>query len=119
MQHSTSDGRNGKFLDRTQSALQALTAPGTPPEPEIIRTPRSGRVLTFRALLALDVNATDGWSTALSPRARANPQLNHWLSQHLPAPAAVQWTVRNGNAAPAVQSFAGLDLEPIDVVLMS
>ena len=27
--------------------------------------------------------------------------------------------MRNGNAAPAVQSFAGLDLEPIDVVLMS
>jgi hypothetical protein len=106
-------------LDRTQSALQALTAPGTPPEPEIIRTPRSGRVLTFRALLALDVNATDGWSAALSPRARANRQLNHWLSQHLPAPAAVQWTVRNGNAAPAVQSFAGLGLEPVDVVLMS
>jgi hypothetical protein len=106
-------------LDRTQSALQALTAPGTPPEPEIIRTPRSGRVLTFRALLALDPNATAGWTAALSPRARANRQLNNWLSQHLPAPAVVQWTVRNGNAAPAVQSFAGLGIEPIDIVLMS
>ena len=73
-------------------------------------------MLTFRALLALNTNATDGWSTTLSPRARANPQLNHWLTQHLPAPAAVQWTVRNGNAAPTLQSFAGLDLEPIDIV---
>jgi hypothetical protein len=106
-------------LDRTQSALQALTSPGTPPEPEIIRTPRSGRALTFRALLALDPDATGGWTAALSPRARANPQLNHWLSRHLPAPAAVQWTVRNGNAAPSAQSFAGLGLEPIDIVLMS
>jgi hypothetical protein len=106
-------------LDRTHSALQALTAPGTPPEPEIIRTPRSGRVLTFRALLALDADATDGWSAALSPRGRANRQLNHWLSHHLPAPSAVHWTVRDGAAAPTLQSLAGLGLEPIDIVLMS
>jgi hypothetical protein len=106
-------------LDRAQSALQALTAPGIPPEPEVIRTPRSGRVVTFRVLLGLDPSATKGWSAALSPRARANPQLNHWLVQHLPAPSAVQWTVRDGAAAPALQSLAGLGLEPIDIVLMS
>jgi hypothetical protein len=104
---------------RTQATLQALTAPGTPPEPDIIRTPRSGRVFTFRALLALDAYATNGWSAVLSPRARANPQLNHWLAEHLPLPATVQWKVRDGAATPVLQSFADLDLEPIDLVLMS
>ena len=69
--------------------------------------------------LALDAEAEAGWTPALSPRARANPQLNHWLAQHLPRPAAIQWTVTDGGGAPAVQSFAGLDLEPIDIVLMS
>jgi hypothetical protein len=106
-------------LARTQATIEALTAPGTPPEPEIIRTPRSGRVFTFRAFLALDADATDGWSAALSPRAGANAQLNHWLAQHLPSPGRVQWTVRNGDAAPVLQSLADLDMEPIDIVLMS
>ncbi len=81
-------------VTRTHAALQALTAPDVPPEPEIIRTPRSGRVLTFRVALALDATAKTGWSAALSPRARANPQLNHWLAQHLPPPARIQWTAQ-------------------------
>jgi hypothetical protein len=106
-------------VTRTHAALQALTAPDVPPEPDIIRTPRSGRVLTFRVVLALDPTATAGWSAGLSPRARANPQLNHWLAQHLPPPARIQWSAGDGLAAPAMQSLNGLGLEPIDVVLMS
>jgi hypothetical protein len=106
-------------VTRTHAALQALTAPDVPPEPDIIRTPRSGRVLTFRVALALGPSASGGWSTALSPRARANPQLNHWLGQHLPPPARIQWSARDGLGAPAMQSLNGLGLEPIDVVLMS
>ncbi len=106
---------------RTKAALQAMTDPEAPPEPEIIRTQRSGSVLTFRVALALDVDAVAGWSPApqLSPRAKANRPLNHWLAEHLPPPGDVQWTVRDGAAAPAMQSLATLGLEPIDVVLMS
>jgi hypothetical protein len=106
-------------LTRTRASLQALTAPEVPPEPDIVRTPRSGRVLTFRVALALDATATNGWSASLSPRARANPHLNHWLAQHLPPPGRIQWTAHDGTAAAAVQSLAHLGLEPIDVVLMS
>jgi hypothetical protein len=106
-------------IARTQGAQQALTSPAAPPELEVVRTPRSGRVLTFRAMLALDPNAIGGWTGTLSPRARANAQLNHWLSLHLPEPAAIQWRVRIGTAPATVQSFAVLDLEPIDLVLMS
>jgi hypothetical protein len=108
----------GNFA-RTQASLQALTAPESPPEPEVLRTPRSGRVLAFRVALALDPGATAGWAAALSPRARANRPLNHWLSLHVPPPQAIRWSVRDGIAAPTVQSFAGLGLEPIDLVLMS
>ena len=106
-------------LARTAAAQQALTSPALPPEPEIIRTPRSGRALTFRVTIAFDVDATTGWSNTLTPRAAANPQLNHWLSRHLPQPDAVQWTVGIGAAAPAPQSLADLGLEPLDLVLMS
>ena len=106
-------------VTRTHAALQALTAPDVPPEPDIIRTPRSGRVLTFRVALALVATATSGWSSALSPRARANPQLNHWLAQHLPPPARIQWSARDAATAPVMQSLDGIGLEPIDLVLMS
>jgi hypothetical protein len=106
-------------LTRTQAAQQALTSPAAPPEPEITRTPRSGRVLTFRVMLALDADAISGWDDALSPRARANPQLNHWLSRHVPPPAAIQWTVQVGTQPPSVELLSGLGLEPIDLVLMS
>jgi hypothetical protein len=104
---------------RTKASLQALTEPEAPPEPEVVRTPRSGSVFTFRIALALDVDAVGGWSAGLSPRARANPQLNHWLADHLPAPDAIQWSVTDGGAAPRMQSLAALGFEPIDVVLMS
>ena len=106
-------------LTRTKAALDAMTSPESPPEPEIVRTPRSGRVLTFRAALALDAAATTGWRPELSPRARANPQINHWLARHLPPAESIQWMVTNGGAAPSVQSLAGIGLEPIDVALMS
>jgi len=106
-------------VTRTHAALQALTSPEVPPEPDIVRTPRSGRVLTFRVCLALDATATSGWSPALSPRARANPQLNHWLAQHLPPPSRIEWSARDGNSGPAVQTLQGTGLEAIDVVLMS
>lgn len=104
---------------RTKASLQAMTDPEAPPEPEILRTPRSGSVLTFRVALALDVKAVAGWTPALSPRAKANLPLNHWLAEHLPPAADLQWAVRDGAAPPVLQSLAGLGLEPIDVVLMS
>jgi hypothetical protein len=104
---------------RTKASLQALTDPEAPPEPEVIRTQRSGSVLTFRVALAFDVDSVSGWSTGLSPRAKANAQLNHWLADHLPPPADIQWSVRDGTAAPAMQSLAALGLEPIDLALIS
>ncbi len=105
-------------LARTQGAQQAMTSPTPPPEPEIIRTPRTGRVLTFRVALAFNAASVSGWTPALTPRARANPQLNHWLAQHLPEPRDIQWNANVGGTDKR-QSLVGDGLEPIDVVLMS
>jgi hypothetical protein len=105
-------------LTRTKASLDALTAPEAPPEPEVIRTPRTGRVLAFRAALACDAASTAGWTAALSPRARANPQINHWLAQQLPAAGSIRWTVVDAGTS-ALQSLEGLGLEPLDLVLIS
>ncbi len=106
-------------ITRTVAAQQALTSPAIPPEAEVIATPRSGRVLSFRATIALDVEGVGGWNDSLTPRAAANPQLNHWLSQHLPAHAEIGWSVREGPSDPVHQSMSEQGLEPLDLVLMS
>ena len=107
-------------LERTQAALQALTAPEAPPEPEIIRTPRSGRVLTFRARLRSTPNATDRLVSGAFTTRACEPAAQPLARQHLPAPAADRsGRCANGMRRRPVQSFAGLGLEPIDLVLMS
>ena len=88
-------------VTRTRAALQALTAPEVPPEPDVIRTPRSGRVLTFRIALALDATRTAGWIeralTASAGESAAEPLARAASS----ATCAHRWTVRNGDAGPA------------------
>ena len=106
-------------VPRTKAAIQALTDPEAPPDPEVIRTQRSGTVVTFRVALSLDVDSVSGWLPVLTPRAKANAQLNHWLRDRLPAPTDVQWSVRNGAGAPTLESLGSTGLEPLDVVLMS
>lgn len=109
----------GGNLERTKASLQALTDPEAAPDPEVVRTPRSARLLTFRLTLALDHAAAARWPGALTPRAAANPAINAWLAEHLPAPAAIQWSVTNGAAPRQTDSMAGLGIQPIDAVLLT
>ncbi len=46
-------------IERTEGAVQALTDPEVAPEPDVVRTPRSARLLTFRMTLSLDATAKD------------------------------------------------------------
>jgi hypothetical protein len=107
----------GNFA-RTKASLQALTDPEAPPEPEVLRTPRSGRTMAFRVTIALDPDGGAG-APGTTPRADANRPLDHWLAQHLPALNAIGWTVRNGTAAPVIVTAADVGLQPLDLVLMS
>jgi hypothetical protein len=105
--------------DRAKGALQAIVEGAVPPEPQVIETPRSGRSLTFRLALPLDVTRTAGWRAPLTPRAAANAPLNAWLARMLPPANAIQWQVQQGDAAPRLASLASLALEPLDCVLMA
>jgi hypothetical protein len=105
--------------DRAKGALQAISEGGSPPEPEVVETPRSGRSLTFRVALPLDPTQGAGWNASLSPRAEANAAVNHWLTTVLPAANDIEWRVTEGNNAPAFVSLDSLGLEPIDCVLMA
>lgn len=105
--------------DRAKGVLQSITEGTSPPEPQVIETPRSGRGLMFRMALPLDPTAIAGWRTPLSPRAAANSAVNHWLTTVLPAPETIQWKVTEGTIAPAFVTLASLALEPLDCVLMA
>jgi hypothetical protein len=104
---------------RARGAIQALTDGDRPPLPDVVQTQRTGTSLTHRVALFLAPGATTGWHATLTPRARANAALNHWLATVLPPPTAIQWRVTAGTAAPQFVSLYTLGLEPLDVVLMS
>jgi hypothetical protein len=103
--------------DRARGSLQAITEGEPPPQPEVIETPRSGRGITHRVLLHL--NDGDGWLPTPSPRAAANHWLNHWLKEELPGPETIQWKASRYDWPDRFVSLGDLDLEPLDVVLMT
>jgi len=105
--------------DRAKGLLQSITEGQSPPDCQVVDTPRSGRSLGFRLALPLDPTAVAGWRAPLTPRALGNAALNHWLTTVLPSASDIQWRVTEGTAAPNFVSLAALELEPIDCVLMA
>jgi len=109
----------GNF-DRAGAMLKTLTEGNNPPEPEIVRTPRSGAALTLRATLHLETGSgiTSPWPGTLTGRANIEPGLNKWLGDWLPTPDKIQFNVQAGEAAPEPQSLSALGLQPIDLVYL-
>ena len=70
--------------DRARGVLQSLVEGDLPPEPDVVATPRSGRVLSERVVIHLPNTATH-WPTTTA-RSAANPALNAWLASQLPGP---------------------------------
>lgn len=109
----------GNF-ERAGAMLKAFTEGNHPPEPEIVRTPRSGAALTQRIALHFETGAAveSRWGETPSARTRIEPGLNRWLGSLLPAPDKIQYIVRLGEAAVDVQNLSSLDLQPIDLVYL-
>ena len=105
-------------IERAKGSMQALTDPEVAPDPEIIRTPRSARLLTFRMTVKLDPASRKQWPGPLTPRAAANPAVNAWLAARLPDPANIVWNVTNGLGPVQSASVAALVIQPIDLVLL-
>jgi len=111
--------------DRVASTLDAYSKGTFPPEPEVVRTPRSGFTLThrvglhFEAGVAPEVSAIAGFG--VSPRSQAQPAVNKWLARVLPPPDAVaclvEWLDPVGNALQhEIVTQEVLKLQPIDLV---
>jgi len=107
----------GNF-ERAGAMLKALSEGNAPPEPEIVRTPRSGAVVNHKVSIHLETgNVEAPWPGELTPRAIAAPGLNKWLGELIGLPDSVQFTVTYDlDEIPTVVSLAELKLQPIDLI---
>lgn len=110
------------------ATLDTLAAGFRAPDPDIVRSPRSGTTLTHRVALLLGTPpVAAGWTASPTPRALAEPHLDGWLGELLGDPTTIRCRVRH--AAPldgdpdhvveSVVSLTALDLRPLDLLAMT
>jgi hypothetical protein len=108
----------GNF-DRAGSSVKTLTEGGMPPDPEIVKTPRSGAAIQQRVSLHLPAAAPAFWPGSQTQRSLVEPALNRWLGERLPAPDKITFRAGWSGSPPAEQTVASLSLQPIDLVLIT
>ncbi|MBT2226085.1 hypothetical protein [Nonomuraea sp. NEAU-A123] len=105
--------------ERASATLDAYAKEGLPPDPEVVRSPRSGTTLTHRFGLRLRAGLRPG--NGDTPRAQAEPAVDDWLPSLLPpdgsVAARVTWTDPvNGHAHEHVVTQDDVGLAPIDLL---
>jgi hypothetical protein len=112
--------------DRVAANLDTYSKGQYPPEPQVVRTPRTGRTLTHRVAVqfesGLDEDVSPTAGVTVTPRARAEPAVNTWLAGLLPTPENVACTVSyfdSGAMQQAVVTQRDLGLQPIDLLYVA
>lgn len=117
----------GGNYDRAAAALDTVGKGGLPPDPEVIRTPRSGRMLTHRVALMLETGVAPSFSpysgVPASPRSKAQPALNKWLASRLPLPedvavVAAYFDPATSSEVERTVTLADLGLQPLDFLFL-
>jgi hypothetical protein len=111
--------------DRVAATFDAYSKGTFPPEPEVVRTPRSGTTLTHRVGLhfeaGVDPTVSPIAGIQVSPRAQAQPMINKWLASILPdsrhVGCQVSW-IDPATGAARVETVTQFDLnlQPIDLL---
>jgi len=104
--------------ERSSGTLDAFAKGNYPPEPDVIRTPRSGITLTLRMAIHLPAAPHP---VPLTPLAKAEPALNAWLRDRLPSSSLTGcWVTYIDRATDAPQpqfvSQVDLGLDAIDLI---
>ncbi|MCZ6820656.1 MAG: hypothetical protein O7G31_14385 [Calditrichaeota bacterium] len=111
----------GNF-ERAGAMLKAVNQGGHPPEPDIVKTPRSGAAINHK--VAIHFETTDDFGTVWpnpTPRASAEAGLNKWLAQILGPPDEIKlwvdYTDGDGTNSETL-SFSALKVQPIDIIYL-
>jgi hypothetical protein len=106
--------------ERAGAMLEALSEGHSPPEPEIVRTPRGGAVVNHKIAIHLETGAVaTPWSAPATPKALAAPGLNRWLGDRIGADDSLQFSVRYDlDGTTTAVPVAALQLQPIDFVFL-
>lgn len=107
--------------ERGGAMMKALTEGANPPEPEIVRTPRSGAAVNHRVTLHFETGGpASSWPGPPTPRARAEPGLNRWLGGILGAPGGIRFIVEftNPHSTDVGTTIADLGIQPIDLLFL-
>lgn len=110
--------------ERAAATLDAVSKEGFPPEPAVVRSPRSGVSLTHRLAVRLTSGLSPNHGSTLfrgnGPRAKAEPAVNAWVAKMLPSQqdvvVVVSWQ-EHGRPEPVKHTITQYDLElqPIDL----
>lgn len=109
---------NGNHV-RAASMLAALGDGTIMPEPQIVNTPRTGRVVTHKVIMHFEeaTGKPANWISNLTPRANAEPALNHWLAKEIGNPDQYFCKVVNTETAEEFNlQLSELSLQPIDLL---
>jgi hypothetical protein len=108
--------------DRASGVLESYSTGNYPQLPDVIHTPRSGPTLSHKVGIQMTFVPSVPFD-ALHPRGSAEPSLNQWLGNMLPAMdkivCHVQYTNRtDGSLKRDLLSMQDLNLEPIDLLYL-
>lgn len=114
--------------DRTSGVLNSALLADTPPEIQVLDTPRSS-LLTYTHRIALHFGTTEfsapgiGWPSTSSPRASFEPGLNKWIAELIGDPRKIFCRVSSEiidgiDTASELVSIADLELQPIDLIYL-
>ena len=111
--------------DRAAATMDAYTKTGFPPDPDVVRTPRSGQRLNHRFGLhlreGLSPKASPVQGVPMTPRGSGDPAVNQWLADLLPPPREVACKVVwsdpvTKTTRSRVVTQAEIGLQPIDLL---
>lgn len=106
--------------DRAAAAMDATSKATFPPEPDVVRTPRSGNALTHRVALHLPVDAAA--AAGATVRGIVEPAIDRWLENIFPPLVDIVVHVDFRNTAPgsplvpADVTMKDLGLRPVDLL---
>jgi hypothetical protein len=105
--------------DRAAATLDAYGQATFPPIPEVVQTPRSGIALTHRVALHFETGVAIDPND--NPRVKAEPAMNRWLKDVLPAETKVSCRVNytdasTGTAKHTFVTQDDLGLQPVDLL---